>query len=459
MKKKMIFAGIISSVLFSVNVLAEEVGQVDNSVESQIEVKEKEENTVLEKEIRVDATADYSIDQQKLIIGKSTKLRVKPILDVEVTGEFKEFKDQHVQIKKDGTVVALKEGTSTVAPEFVLSKESEQKIKEAYIKQPGNEKVKIETIVLTKKDVRQIFKIEVGNPTETIKHQIDITPTFSIDKEKLKVGESGKVSISPIEGVALKGKYTSSENEFIELKEDGTYTALKPTKIASLVPSFEIADESFVAIKQAYLEKPENAGVLENDVEFIRKDIGQLLSVEIEKVVVPINWTVGIDKTTIKVGETAQLSLASQYGYTPKVDYPLNEENKFVKVTKEGVVTGVKVGKANVNTTFGNLSEEEANKIKEAFIKEKKLTNVKIEDLEIGPRPSNITSVDVEVVATSTGGGNNSVGKTTSKKTYAPVKKLPKTGEEQTFITIISGFILIGTSTFYLNKRNKQELD
>ena len=185
----------------------------------------------------------------------------------------------------------------------------------------------------------------------------------------------------------------------------------------------------------------------------------QVFHIEIEKVVVPINWTVGIDKTTIKVGETAQLSLASQYGYAPKVDYPLNEENKFVKVTKEGIVTGVEVGKASINTTFDGLSKEEENKIKEAFIKEKKLTNLTIEDLEIGPRPTNITSVGVEVVAASTGGGNNSGGNTTSKKTYAPVKKLPKTGERQTFITIISGFILVVASSFYLNKRNKQELD
>lgn len=459
MKKKLIFVGIVSSILFSVNVLAEEVGQVANSVEAQTVVKEKEEDVAADTKVLVDATTHYSIDQQKLAVGKSAKLSVKPILGVEVTGEFKEYKNEIIEVKKDGTVVALKEGTTDFAPNFLLSNETKQKIKEAYIKQPGNEKVKIETIALSHRDIAQIFKMEVGNPTETKKHQIDITPSFSIDKEKLEVGESGKVSIAPIEGVALKGKYKPSKNDFIELKEDGTYTALKPTKSVELMPFFTISDESLKAITKAYVSKPENAGVSESDIEFITKDIAFSFPVEIEKVVVPINWTVGIDKTTIKVGETAQLSLASQYGYAPKVDYPLNEENKFVKVTKEGVVTGVKVGKASINTTFNGLSKEEENKIKEAFIKEKKLTNLTIDDLEIGPRPTNITSVGVEVVAASTGGGNNSGGNTTSKKTYAPVKKLPKTGEKQTFITIMSGFILVVASSFYLNKRNKQELD
>ncbi|MFC6346558.1 LPXTG cell wall anchor domain-containing protein [Vagococcus carniphilus] len=459
MKKKLIFVGIVSSILFSVNVLAEEVGQVANSVEAQTVVKEKEEDVAVDTKVLVDATTYYSIDQQKLAVGKSAKLSVKPILGVEVTGEFKEYKNEIIEVKKDGTVVALKEGTTDFAPNFLLSNETKQKIKEAYIKQPGNEKVKIETIALSHRDIAQIFKMEVGNPTETKKHQIDITPSFSIDKEKLEVGESGKVSIAPIEGVALKGKYKPSKNDFIELKEDGTYTALKPNKQAVLTPFFEISEESLASIKKAYKEKPGNEGIPDEDITFYQREMLQVFHIEIEKVVVPINWTVGIDKTTIKVGETAQLSLASQHGYAPKVDYPLNEENKFVKVTKEGVVTGVKVGKASINTTFNGLSKEEENKIKEAFIKEKKLTNLTIEDLEIGPRPTNITSVGVEVVAASTGGGNNSGGNTTSKKTYAPVKKLPKTGERQTFITIISGFILIVASSFYLNKRNKQELD
>ena len=457
MKKKLIFVGIVSSVLFSVNVLAEEVGQVANSVETQTVVKEKEEDAAVEKEVRVDATTYYSIDQQKLAVGKSAKLSVKPILGVEVTGEFKEYKDQYVQIKKDGTVVALKEGTTAIGPTFFLSKESEQKIKEAYIKQPGNEKVKIENIILSKKDIQQVFKMEVGNQTETKKHQIDITPSFSIDKEKLEVGESGKVSIAPIEGVALKGKYKPSKNDFIELKEDGTYTALKPNKQAVLTPFFEISEESLASIKKAYKEKPGNEGIPDEDITFYQREMLQVFHIEIGKVVVPINWTINIDKTTIKVGESAKLSLVSQYGYTPKGIYP-DGKYDFVKVTKEGVITGVKVGNETVSTNF-TLTDEEFNKIKEAYIKEKKLTNLTKEDLEIGPRPAINNFVDIKVVAASIGGGNNSGGNTTSKKTYAPVKKLPKTGERQTFITIIGGFILVVASSFYLNKRNKQELD
>ncbi|MDT2834408.1 LPXTG cell wall anchor domain-containing protein [Vagococcus carniphilus] len=457
MKKKLIFVGIVSSILFSVNVLAEEVGQVENSVEAQTVVKEKEEDAAVDTKVLVDATTYYSIDQQKLAVGKSAKLSVKPILGVEVTGEFKEYKNEIIEVKKDGTVVALKEGTTDFAPNFILSNETKQKIKEAYIKQPGNEKVKIETIALSHRDIAQIFKMEVGNPTETKKHQIDITPSFSIDKEKLEVGESGKVSIAPIEGVALKGKYKPSKNDFIELKEDGTYTALKPNEQAVLTPFFEISEESLRSIKEAYRKKQGNEGIPDEDITFYQREMLQVFHIEIGKVVVPINWTVNIDKTTIKVGESAKLSLVSQYGYTPKGIYP-DGKYDFVKVTKEGVITGIKVGNETVSTNF-TLTDEEFNKIKEAYIKEKKLTNLTIEDLEIGPRPTNITSVGVEVVAASTGGGNNSGGNTTSKKTYAPVKKLPKTGEKQTIITIMSGFILIVSSSFYLNKRNKQELD
>ncbi|MFW7432200.1 LPXTG cell wall anchor domain-containing protein [Vagococcus carniphilus] len=464
MKKKLIFVGIVSSILFSVNVLAEEVGQVANSVEAQTVVKEKEvkEDVASEKEdkkVTITVKHKFLINQSKLEVGKTTKLKVAPILGVEVDGDYKELKNEFIEVKKDGTVKALKEGKTSIAPNIELSKDSIQKVKQAYIKQPGNEQVKEENIDIVYAMIQQIIPVEIMKSEETKKHQIDITPSFSIDKEKLEVGKSGKVSIAPIEGVALKGKYKPSKNDFIELKEDGSYTALKPNEQAVLTPFFEISEESLRSIKEAYRKKPGNEGIPDEDITFYQREMLQVFHIEIGKVVVPINWTVGIDKTTIKVGETAQLSLASQYGYAPKVDYPLNEENKFVKVTKEGIVTGVKVGKASINTTFNGLSKEEENKIKEAFIKEKKLTNLTIDDLEIGPRPENITSVGVEVVAASTSGGNNSGGNTTSKKTYAPVKKLPKTGERQTFITIISGFILVVASSFYLNKRNKQELD
>lgn len=462
MKKKLIFVGIVSSILFSVNVLAEEVGQVENPVGAQTVVKEKEvkedvDSKKEDKKVTITVKHSFSINSNKLEVGKTTNLKTAPILGVEVDGNYKEFKNEFIEVTKNGTVKALKEGKTSIAPNIELSKDSIQKVKQAYIKQPGNEQVKEENIDIVYAMIQQIIPVEITRPEETKKHQIDITPTFSIDKEKLKVGESGKVSIAPIEGVALKGKYKPSKNDFIELKEDGTYTALKPIKTARLMPSFKISDESLAAIKKAYLSKPENAGISENDVEFIKRDIGQLLSVKIEKVVVSINWTINVDKTTIKVGESAKLSLVSQYGYTPKGIYP-DGKYDFVKVTKEGVITGVKVGNETVSTNF-TLTDEEFNKIKEAYIKEKKLTNLTKEDLEIGPRPAINNFVDIKVVAASTGGGNNSGGNTTSKKTYAPVKKLPKTGERQTFITIISGFILVVASSFYLNKRNKQELD
>lgn len=462
MKKKLIFVGIVSSVLFSVNVLAEEVGQVENSVEAQTVVKEKEvkEDVASEKEdkkVTITVKHKFSINQSKLEVGKTTKLKVAPILGVEVDGDYKEFKNEFIEVKKDGTVKALKEGKTSIAPNIELSKDSIQKVKQAYIKQPGNEQVKEENIDIVYAMIQQIIPVEIMKSEETEKHQIDITPSFSIDKEKLEVGKSGKVSIAPIEGVALKGKYKPSKNDFIELKEDGTYTALKPNKQAVLTPFFEISEESLASIKKAYKEKPGNEGISDEDITFYQREMLQVFHIEIEKVVVPINWTINIDKTTIKVGESAKLSLVSQYGYTPKGIYP-DGKYDFVKVTKDGVITGVKVGNETVSTNF-TLTDEEFNKIKEAYIKEKKLTNLTKEDLEIGPRPAINNFVDIKVVAASTGGGNNSGGNTTSKKTYAPVKKLPKTGERQTFITIISGFILIVASSFYLNKRNKKELD
>ena len=149
MKKKLIFVGIVSSILFSVNVLAEEVVQVENSVEAQTVVKEKEEDVEVEKEdkkVTITVKHKFSINQSKLEVGKTTKLKVAPILGVEVDGDYKEFKNEFIEVKNDGTVKALKEGKTSIAPNIELSKDSIQKVKQAYIKQPGNEQVKEENI-------------------------------------------------------------------------------------------------------------------------------------------------------------------------------------------------------------------------------------------------------------------------------------------------------------------------
>ncbi len=460
MKKSYLGIVLISSFLFSVTTFAESFDQTKSSID--VEAVAKEDATVNQK-VRIDVTTDFSIDQQKIEVGSSAKLRVNPILGVEVEGEFKEFVDPSVQIKKDGSVIALKEGMTTITPEYTLSDETEENVKKAYIKLPGNEKLKVDDIILVKKEIQHVFRMEVLKPAESKKHQIDMTPTFSINKDKLDVGESAKVRIEPILGVELKVEYKPYKDKYIDLKKDGTITALKPTKAATIRPVCSISEESYSNIKQAYIKQEGNSDVSENEIQFSIKENAPLLSIEINKVFVPLNWTVNIDKTTIKVGEVTSFYLAPQYGYTPKGTY-LVANSDIVKATKEGLITGLKPGKELISANY-TFSEDEVDKIKEAFLKEKKLDNLAKEDLELGDRPTNNVMFNIEVIPTSSTNDKdqgqhsadkiNPVNRTDNKKSYAPVKKLPKTGEAQDSKSILWGFLLMGGVTSFSFFRKK----
>lgn len=469
MKNKWLALGMVASFMVTANVSAETQDKTEssmstsssNKVETVAEQKESDTSPVKKDKVKLDVKSTFSINTDKIEVGKSAQLSVAPVLGVKLEGEYTSSKNKVVEVTKTGEVKGLKAGKTTIGPVYLLSDKTKEDIKKAYIKQPGHEEIAIEDVELVVSMKQQVIPIEVVTSTETKEHKVNITPHFSVDKETLEVGQTGKVSVAPIEGVNVVGKFKAAKNDNISLAEEGTYTALKPNDSAVLLPHFELSKESLEAIKAAYIKKPGNENVKKEEITFYQNDSLQVFHINIPKVVVGINWNSTVSPEKIKVGETAKLSMASQHGYTPKVKYPLNKENKNVKVTEDGVVTGIKVGKTSINTTFNELPKEEEDKIKEAYLKEKKLTNLTIEDLEIGPRPTNISWADVEVIPSSTtgGGGNSNNSNNSNKKTYAPVKKLPKTGETQNSLMIIWGFVVISGVLFLGMIKNKKELE
>lgn len=460
MKNKWIVLSLVGSFMITANVLAETQATSTSST-NKVEIVEesKEGNTSPVKKVSIDATPNYSMNTQKIKVGEKAQLSVEPIMGVKLEGEFVSSKNEFLEVSSEGVVKGLKAGKTSIYPNFKISEKTYADLKSAYIKQPGNENILPENIQFKVRDIAKFFAIEVMPRTETKEHKVNITPHLSVDKETLEVGQTGKISVAPIEGVNVTGTFTAAKNEHIKLAEDGIYTALKPNDSAFLSPHFKLSEESLEAIKVAYIKKPGNENVKKEEIILYQNESLQVFHINIPKIVVGINWHSTVNPKKIKVGEIAKLSMASQHGYTPKVKYPLNKENKHVKVTEDGIVTGIKAGKTSINTTFNELSKEDENKIKEAYLKEKELTNLTIDDLEIGPRPTNISWTDIEVIPSSTTGGGNQSGSNNNKKTYAPVKKLPKTGEAQNRFMALWGFVAMSGVLFLGIIKNKKELE
>lgn len=239
-------------------------------------------NTTTEEKVNVSVTTEYTFNKNTLKVNETGILTIKPIYGVTPKGEYKVIDNGIVKIDATGNVTGLKEGKTTINPEFTISEASKKEIKQNYIKESGNSKLKEENInlVITNQSTDISINVEKKTEPKTEKIKVDVTPNFKTNQTNLKVGQtSGKVTVDPIQGVQIKGKFKPVKHEMFEMKEDGTFVGLKAGKV-ELVPIFEISKESLDAIADVVLKQKGNEGKTRNDVEFITRDISQIINLE-----------------------------------------------------------------------------------------------------------------------------------------------------------------------------------
>jgi len=375
---------------------------------------------------------NYSIEKSEFTVGEKGKITVEPVYDVTPKGTFKTEKNEMVDLKEDGSFSLLKAGKTELRPSFTLTKESEQEIKEAYMKKQGIKNRRTEDYELVFSKELPSLPITVSELTKTR----DISYNFKVDTTSLKVGEKGKLSVEPLYGVNPKGQFKPEKNDFIDLKEDGTFTALKAGK-TELKPTFTISEESVKEIDAAYvaqLEKPE-----EGDTSFPMPTIQQRIPIEIsnkekEKTKVPINFNFTASPDSLAVDASGKLTLANLYGVTPKGTFKA-EKNDFIDLKEDGTFTGLKAGKTELKPVF-TLSNDSIKEIKEAYIKQENKTDLTVDDIEfVYPDVQQIVAINVTEKAVTTPSSS-------TEKPSGTNKNLPKTSDSYS-----QSLVLLGVST------------
>ncbi|MGX7024671.1 LPXTG cell wall anchor domain-containing protein [Vagococcus hydrophili] len=444
--KKSLFGLILGgTLLFSATAYAE------NLVKDEISKPEKTED-VQNNKVKIDVKESYSIDQSKIELGKSTQLHVSPIMGVELEGTFGLVNENDlVKVSETGEVKSLKVGKTKIAPTFKMSEKTKKEIKQAYIKQPGNENIKEEDIEFVVRENLQLIPIEIVDSTQKSEHKIDITPQFIFNQKKLEVGNKETIKVAPILGVELKGEFKNFSDKYLQLSTTGEVTALKPNSKAVLSPEFIISEGSLKEIKQAYIKQSGHDNIKEDEIVFIQKDVRPLIQIEIPLINMGVFENYTINKTKLSVGETGQVTVKYKYDikYIGKFT-PI--KNEFIEMNENGEFKALKAGKTTIVPIF-KLSEEGLTELKKEYIKENNLKNIDVEDLTEGPRPTKApTFFAIEILPTNTGNANKDNG-----KTYASVnKKLPQTNERTSLIAqLVGSFTVLGTTILYLVKKRK----
>lgn len=447
MKKNLIGMILGGALLFSITTYAETPvnNETDNLPNTEKVKKEK---------VKINVKEDYTIDKSKLELGEKTQLHVSPILGVELEGTFGLVqKNELVEISETGEVKTLKQGKTIIMPTFKMTEKTEKEIKQAYIKQPGNETVTEEDIDFIVTENQQIIPIEIIDSTQKLEHKIDITPKFIFDQKQLEVGKKETIKVAPVLGVDLKGEFKPFTDKYLHLESSGEVTSLKPNNSAVISPEFDISEESLKEIKQAYINQTGHENLKEDEITFIKKDVRPLINIEIPLISMGIFENYTANKTKLTVGETGQITVKYKYDLKYKGKF-VTIKDEFIEMNENGEFKALKSGKTTIIPTF-KLSEEGLTDIKRAYIKENNLKNIDLEDLTEGPRPAKApTAFVIEIVPTNIGNGNSNNG---NSKNYVPVnKKLPQTGEFNSLLATLSGsFTILGTTILYLVKKRK----
>ena len=382
-------------------------------------------------------------DKTNLNVGESGKLSIKPIYGVTPEGTFTPQKNAFFELNEDGTFKTLSVGETSITPAFTLSEESIKKIKLAYLKENHSEGANLDNIHILPQTI-QAIPVTISNITENETAPITISYNFEASTTDLKVGQSGKLTVNKIHGVIPTGKFRPYKDEFIELKEDGTYTALKVGK-TTFIPSFTISDESYLEMKKLYIQEHSDENLTLDDVNLAFPSVVQPLELNItagkEQVSVPLNFTA--NPISLAVNESGVLSLEKVYGVTPKGTFKA-EKNDFIELKEDGTYTALKVGQAKITPVF-TLSSESIKEIKEAYIKEKNLTNVTVDDIDL-------VLQDIQPVITI----NVTEKTTTNNKPSTTNKNLPKTSEQSSTLISVFGTLCISLGFVGISlKRNE----
>lgn len=212
--------------------------------------------------------------------------------------------------------------------------------------------------------------------TEIIKKS-NVDSIFTVDNKKININGTGKISLKPVYGVKLEGKFESLKNENLELKSDGTYTGLKTGK-TTISPVFNLTDESFKDLEKVYQEKTGNQLDKEQPLKMSPVEIEVTNKKQVE---LKLSDEFQIDQKVLAVGDVAKVKRASINGVEVKGTFK-TQKSDIANLKEDGTLTALKEGADTLKIDF-ELSQESEQAIKKAYIKESSDKELKESDITL----------------------------------------------------------------------------
>ncbi|MBO0419784.1 MAG: LPXTG cell wall anchor domain-containing protein [Vagococcus fluvialis] len=342
--------------------------------------------------------------------------------DIEISGHFKEIKNDVIAVNEAGEWSALKAANNEkVTLEYVFDKETQDELNETY----------------PDEDFSQPFKTDQVNLKFSEENKDQETASISLEivggelKEVEGNKENGKqLKVKVKDGSEVTGEFTAIDSKSFVLDKEGNYSIPKEARYENLNQEVEFTLDQTSYDKLAAL--PENSG------KTVEKTYKMTVTKKAQKDITIKFKNKGINTV---VGGQGRLLLEDtvegvKIQEIEKVKFKPLDNNDFLSIDELGNWKALKAGKGPLKPAV-ILDEKTMTAIEEEF----KDYDINIE--------SETVDVLINQIGTDSGGG-------TSGKKYEPVKTLPQTGEEKLRFASITGVVILGlVSTFFFVKRKK----
>jgi LPXTG-motif cell wall-anchored protein len=366
MKKKILGIVLLSVVMLGQsNVLAVEESKPKEDVE---QVAEKQNANF----------KNYTIDQTKINIDGSGVITLGKVNETQLEGKFVPIKNEFVELKEDGTFIGLKAGKTKLTPVVILSEKSLKELNQADVAKTLLDNQKTSQITL------EPLELEIQDRKQEI---VTITSGYTLSSKTVKEKESITISREAYKGTALKGSYKPVNNQYASLSDTGVIKGLKKGK-TTLDVEYTINEQTVNEIKKAHLKELNKPELTVDDITVVDQNKQSSVPVEVlanepkeETIELPIKKEYVLDKSTIKLNETAKVSIKDIYGV--KVAGDFKEANSdWGTLNKAGILTPKKAGSLKLVPDFV-ISEASKKAIKESYIKESGKDNLKVENINL----------------------------------------------------------------------------
>lgn len=342
--------------------------------------------------------------------------------DIEISGHFKEVKNDVIAVNEAGEWSALKAANNEkITLEYVFDKETQEELNETYPDEDFSHPFKTDQVNLK-------FS-EENKDQETASISLEIVGGELKEVEGNK--ENGKqLKVKVKDGSEVTGEFTAIDSKSFILDKEGNYSIPKEARYEKLNQEIEFTLDKDSYDKLAAL--PENSG------KTVEKTYKMTVTKKAQKDVVIKFKNKGITTT---VGGQGRLLLEDtvegvKIEEIEKVKFKPLENNDFLSIDELGNWKALKAGEGPLKPAV-TLDDKTMTALKTEF-----------KDYDI-----NIESETVNVVIKQT--GTDSGGGTNGKK-YEPVATLPQTGEEKLRFASITGIVILAlVGIFFFVKRKK----